>query len=202
MKVALIGASGQVGSRVLGELVDRGHPVTAIMRHPEKVALRAGITVRKGDVFDGAGLVKLLAGHDAVVSSVKFKDSDPPALIQAVKEAGVKRYIVVGGAGSLEIAPGLREVDGPNFPPHVRPEALLGAHFLELLRGCDLDWTFMSPSRIFFAGERTGKFRLGTDQLLVDANGKSSISFEDYALALVDELEKPRHLGRRFTVGY
>jgi putative NADH-flavin reductase len=202
MKVALIGASGQVGSRVLGELVDRGHPVTAIVRHPERVAVRAGITVRKGDVFDRTGLVKLLAGHDAVVSSVKFKDSDPPVLIQAVKEAGVKRYIVVGGAGSLEIAPGLREVDGPNFPPHVRPEALLGAHFLELLRCGDLDWTFMSPSRIFFAGERTGKFRLGADQLLVDANGKSSISFEDYALALVDELEKPRHLCRRFTVGY
>src|SRR5882757_1953806 len=133
MKVALIGASGQVGSRILGELLNRSHGVTAIVRHPEKVPAGAGVAVRKGDVFDRAGLVKLLAGHDAVVSSVKFKDSDPPSLIQAVREAGVKRYIVVGGAGSLEIAPGLCEVDGPNFPPHVRPEALRGADFLELL---------------------------------------------------------------------
>jgi putative NADH-flavin reductase len=202
MKIALIGASGQAGSRILSELLNRGHEVTAIVRHPEKVPARKGVLVKRGDVLERAALVKLLEGHDAAVSSVKFKDSDPPLLIEAVGEAGVKRYIVVGGAGSLEIAPGVREVDGPGFPPHVRPEALKGALFLDQLGASDLDWTFISPSRIFVAGERTGKFRLGTDQLLFDTNGKSSISFEDYALALVDELEKPRHVRRRFTVGY
>jgi uncharacterized protein len=202
MKIALIGASGQAGSRILAELLNRGHEVTAIVRHPEKVPQREGVLVQRGDVLDRPILVKLLKGHDAVVSSVKFKDSDPPLLIEAVREAGVSRYIVVGGAGSLGIAPGVREVDGPDFPPHVRPEALKGALFLDQLRASDLDWTFISPSRIFFAGERTGKFRLGTDQLLFDAQGKSSISFEDYAVALVDELEEPRHVRRRFTVGY
>ena len=202
MRIALIGATGQAGARILLELLDRGHEVTAIVRHPEKVPIRAGAVARRGDVLDRAALVKLLTGHDAVVSSVKFKDSDPPLLIQAVREAGVGRYVVVGGAGSLETAPGLREVDGPDFPPHVRPEALKGAQFLEQLRASELDWTFISPSRVFFAGERTGRFRLGTDQMLFDHNGKSRISFEDYAVALVDELEKPRHIRRRFTVGY
>jgi uncharacterized protein len=202
MKIALIGASGQAGSRILAELLSRDHTVTAIVRHAEKVPARSGVVVKKGDVLERASLVKLLEGHDAVVSSVKFKDSDPPLLIEAVRQAGVKRYIVVGGAGGLEIAPGVREVDGPNFPPHVRPEALKGVLFYEQLGASDLDWTFMSPSRMFVAGERTGKFRLGTDQLLVDSSGKSSISFEDYAVALVDELEEPRHLRRRFTVGY
>ncbi len=202
MKIALIGATGQAGARVLAELLERGHEVTAIVRHPEKVPVCAGVVARRGDVLDRAALVELMVGHDAVVSSVKFKDSDPPLLIQAVREAGVRRYVVVGGAGSLETAPGLREVDGPEFPPHVRPEALKGAQFLEHLRASELDWTFISPSRVFFAGERTGSFRLGTDQMLFDHSGKSRISFEDYAVALVDELEKPRHIRRRFTVGY
>lgn len=202
MKIALIGATGQAGSRILQELLNRGHQVTAIARHPDKVPAHAGVVAKQGDVLDRASLVTLLEGHDAAVSSVKFKDSDPPLLIQAVRQAGVGRYIVVGGAGSLELSPGLREVDSPNFPPHVRPEALKGADFLEQLRASDLDWTFISPSRIFFAGARTNRFRLGKDQLLVDQNGKSSISFEDYAVALVDELETPKHRRMRFTVGY
>lgn len=202
MIVALIGASGNAGSRILAELSRRGHEIRALVRHPDRVPALEGVTAHQVDANDGQALSALLRGADAVISSVKFKDTDPRGLIESVRRAGVTRYLVVGGAGSLEIAPGLREVDGPNFPPHVRPEALKGAEFLEQLRASDLDWTFVSPSRIFFAGERTGVFRIGSDQLLVDAAGKSSISFEDYAVALVDELERPAHVRRRFTVGY
>ncbi|MGA8096591.1 MAG: NAD(P)-dependent oxidoreductase [Steroidobacteraceae bacterium] len=202
MKVALIGASGNAGSRILAELVRRGHQVLALVRHPEKVPALEGVAAVPAEANDVAALSNLLTGADAVVSSVKFKDTETQGLIEAVRRARVKRYLVVGGAGSLEVAPGLREVDSPEFPPHVRPEALKGAEFLDQLRRSDLDWTFLSPSRIFFAGTRTGKFRLGNDQLLFDKAGKSSISLEDYAIALVDELERPRHIRARFTVGY
>lgn len=202
MKVALVGASGQVGSRILAELVRRGHQVTAIARNPEKIAAHAGVTPRKGDVFDKVGLVALLRGHDAVVSSVHFTASDPELLIEAVRESGVKRYFVVGGAGSLEVAPGVKLIDTPQFSAAYKPESGKGGEFLELLRNeRDLEWTFLSPSAMFVAGERTGVFRLGRDQLLTSDKG-SSISFEDYAIAAVDELEKPAHVRQRFTVGY
>jgi len=202
MKVALIGASGNAGSRILTELVRRGHRVLALVRHPENVPALEGVVAERADANDIPALSNLLTGADAVVSSVKFKDTDTQGLIEAVRRARVKRYLVVGGAGSLEVAPGLREVDSPQFPSRVRPEALKGAEFLDQLRQSDLDWTFLSPSRIFFAGTRTGKFRLGNDELLFDETGKSSISFEDYAVALVDELERPAHIRARFTVGY
>jgi len=191
MKVALIGASGNVGSRVIAELLSRGHTVTAIARHPEKISAQPGVTPKAGDV------------HDAVISAVRFSASDPKLLIAAVKEARVPRYLVVGGAGSLEVAPGKKLIDTPNFPAAYKPEAGAGGVFLDILRGDkDLDWTFLSPSALIGAGERTGKFRLGGDQLLTAPDGKSSISYEDYAVALVDELEKPGHSRRRFTVGY
>jgi uncharacterized protein len=203
MKVALIGASGNVGSRLLAELLSRGHTVTAIARHPEKISARPGVMPKVGDVHDQAGLALLLAGHDAVISAVRFSASDPKLLIAAVKEARVPRYLVVGGAGSLEVAPGKKLIDSPSFPEAYKPEAGAGGGFLELLRGeKNLDWTFLSPSAVIGAGERTGKFRLGGDQLLTAPDGKSSISYEDYAVALVDELEKPAHSRRRFTVGY
>jgi putative NADH-flavin reductase len=145
----------------------------------------------------------LLAGHDAVISAVRFSGSDARTLIDAVKAAGVPRYLVVGGAGSLEVAPGQKLVDTPTFPAAYKPEALKGGEFLQALRAeKDLDWTFLSPSAMIAAGQRTGKFRLGGDQLLSDENGKSSISYEDFAVAMVDELEKPAHSRRRFTVGY
>ena len=202
MKVALIGASGQAGSRLLAELTRRGHQVTGIARHPEKIAARPGVAARKGDVFDKAGIVALIKGHDAVISSVHFTASDPKILIEAVRESGVKRYFVVGGAGSLEVAPGVKLIDTPQFPAAYKAEASKGGEFLELLRNeNDLEWTFLSPSAMFVAGERTGKFRLGKDQLLTNEKG-SSISFEDFAIAAVDELEKPAHVRQRFTVGY
>jgi uncharacterized protein len=203
MKIAVIGASGNAGSRISAELARRGHSVTAIARNPEKIAAQANVTPTRGDVMDQAGLARLLAGHDAAISSVHFLASDPAKLIGAAKESKVGRYLVVGGAGSLEVAPGVRLVTTPGFPVAYKAEAEKGAAFLDLLRAeKELNWTFLSPSALFTAGERTGKFRLGIDQLLTSADGKSSISFEDFAVALADEIERPAHIRQRFTVGY
>ena len=202
MSIALIGASGNAGSRILKELSDRGHQVTAIARHPEEIAKLPNVTAKKGDVFDKDGLASLLKGHDIVVSAVPFTASDLRILIDAVKSAGAKRYLVVGGAGGLEAAPGVKLIDTPDFPDAYKAEAARGGEFLDLLRReKSLDWTFLSPSAVFAPGKRTGKFRLGKDRLLTTDKG-SGISFEDYAIALVDELEKPAHSRQRFTVGY
>lgn len=200
-KIALIGASGNAGSRILAELVSRGHEVTAIARHPEKIAALAGVTAVAGDVLD-PGLAEVLRGHDAVISTVHFTDSNPRRLIAAVRAAGVSRYLVVGGAGSLEVAPGQLLILQPDFLPEWRPEAAAGFAFLEYLRQVtDLEWTYLSPAAWFHPGERTGSFRLGKDELIVSDKG-SAISFEDYAVALVDELETPQHIRARFSVGY
>lgn len=202
MKIALIGATGRAGSPILQELVRRGHQVTAIVRNPEKVQAQVNVTPKKGDVFDRDDLATLLKGHDAAISAVHFLQSDPRKLIDAVKASGVKRYLVVGGAGSLEVAPGVMLVSTPEFPAAYNDEATKGGEFLDLLRQeKDLDWTFLSPSALFFEGPRTGMFRLGKDQLLTNEKG-SSISFADYAIALADEVEKPAHSRQRFTVGY
>jgi uncharacterized protein len=203
MKIAVVGASGNAGSRIVAELTRRGHAITAIARSPEKVAPQPGVTPTRGDVMDQGSLARLLAGHDAAVSSVHFLDFDPVKLIGAVKDSKVGRYLVVGGAGSLEVAPGVRLVTTPGFPVAYKAEAEKGAAFLDLLAGeTQLNWTFLSPQALFTAGERTGKFRLGTDQLLTAADGKSWISFEDFAVALADEIERPAHIRKRFTVGY
>lgn len=203
MKIAVVGASGNAGSRITAELARRGHAVTAIARNPEKIAKAANVVATRGDASDEAGLAQLLKGHDVAISSIHFLASDPAKLIGAAKASGVPRYLVVGGAGSLEVAPGVRLVTTPNFPPQYKAEAEKGGAFLDLLRQeKELNWTFISPSALFAPGERTGKFRLGTDQLLTGADGKSWISFEDYAVALADEIEKPAHVRKRFTVGY
>jgi uncharacterized protein len=203
MKIAVVGASGNAGSRIVAELARRGHAITAIARSPEKIAPQPGVTPTRGDVMDQGSLTRLLAGHDAAVSSVHFLDFDPVKLIGAVKDSKVGRYLVVGGAGSLEVAPGVRLVTTPGFPVAYKAEAEKGAAFLDLLAGeTQLNWTFLSPQALFTAGERTGKFRLGTDQLLTAADGKSWISFEDFAVALADEIERPAHIRKRFTVGY
>lgn len=203
MKIAVAGASGRAGSEITKELSRRGHTVTAIARNPEKIAKLTGVTAVKGDVLDLAGLTSLWSRHDVAVSSVHFLASDPQKLIGAAKASKVGRYLVVGGAGSLEVAPGVKLVTTPGFPAQYKAEAEKGGAFLDLLRQeNELNWTFLSPSALFVEGERTGKFRLGTDQLLADANGKSWITFADYAIALADEIEKPAHLKTRFTVGY
>lgn len=202
MKIALIGATGNAGSRILAELSRRGHAVTAISRHPEKIPELKGVTPLKADANDVAGLAAVLRGHDVVISAVHFTASDPRKLIEAVHAAGVGRYLVVGGAGSLEVAPGMKLIETPEFPAIYKAEAAAGGVFLDLLRKeTRLDWTFLSPSALFVAGERTGKFRLGGDQLLANEKG-SRISFEDYAVAMADEIEKPAHSRQRFTVGY
>ena len=203
MKIAVAGASGRAGSEIVKELSRRGHDVTAIARNPDRIAALPHVVPTRGDVLDQAGLARLWAGHDVAVSAVHFLASDPGKLIGAAKDAKVGRYFVVGGAGSLEVAPGVKLVTTPGFPAQYKAEAEAGSMFLDLLRqDRDLNWTFLSPSALFIEGERTGRFRLGADQLLADANEKSWISFADYAVALTDEIERPVHERQRFTVGY
>lgn len=204
MKIALIGATGLVGARVLAEALDRGHQVTAIARQAGALAPRAGLAALPLDVNDSAALTAALSGHDAAVISVKYTVVDGRPLVKAIAEAGVPRLLAVGGAGSLQVAPGVDLVDTPSFPQAYKGEALAAREFLRFLQGTDAapDWSLISPSALLQPGERTGKFRLGGDQLLVDADGASRISVEDLAVALVDELETPRHPRRRFTAGY
>ena len=203
MKIALVGATGNVGTRLISELTRRGLHVTAIARHPEKLQGQASVSPVSGDVQNENALAAVLAGHDVVIHSVKFLSTNASKIIAATKAAKVPRLLVVGGAGSLEVSPGLTLVNTPDFPAEYKPETLAGVEFLNVLRGeKELDWTFLSPSYFFAPGERTGKFRLGKDELLVAADGQSRISTEDFAIALVDELEQPKHSRQRFTVGY
>jgi putative NADH-flavin reductase len=158
---------------------------------------------KAGDVQDAEGLARAIAGHDAVIHAVRFQSTDPYKFIEAAKKAGVKRVLVVGGAGSLEVAPGKALIDTPEFPDAYKVEAAPGRDFLNVLRGeQELEWTFLSPSAMFAPGERTGKFRLGGDQLLANEKGESKVSMEDFAIAMVDEIERPQHIRQRFTVGY
>ncbi|TAN26276.1 MAG: NAD(P)-dependent oxidoreductase [Castellaniella sp.] len=203
MEVALIGVTGRVGSRLLAELLRRSHQVTGIARDIGKVTGRPGLVLESADANQPDQLAPLLKGHDAVFSALKFATADAAALIAAVKRAAVARLLVVGGAGTLEVAPGVQALDTPGFPDAYKPEATAGRAFLEVLRKeTQLDWTFVSPSAEFVPGERTGKFRVGLDQMLVGQDGKSWISMEDFAIAFVDELEAPKHSRRRITVGY
>jgi uncharacterized protein len=203
MKIALVGATGNVGTRLISELTRRGHHVTAIARHPEKLKKQDAVNPVTGDLQNESALAAVLAGHDVVIHSVKFLNTDASKIIAATRMAKVPRLLVVGGAGSLEVGPGLLLVNSPDFPAEYKPETLAGVEFLNVLRKQkELDWTFLSLSYLFAPGERTGNFRLGKDQLLVAADGQSHISTEDYAIALVDELEEPKHSRQRFTVGY
>jgi putative NADH-flavin reductase len=213
MKIAVIGATGFVGSAILQEALQRGHEVTAIVRHPEKVTPHPKLRPHKADVQKEGEVTQSVAGHDAVISAFNPGWSNPDiynqqirgtrAIIDGVKKAGVKRLLFVGGAGSLEVKPGVQSVDLPEFPVEYKQGALATREALNLLRNePSLDWSFLSPSADLFPGQRTGKFRLGTDQLLADTQGKSRISVEDYATAMIDEVEKPKHIRRRFTVGY
>lgn len=202
--IAIIGATGRAGGRLLEEALRRGHTVTAIARKAsEKLSGRSNVKAIDVDALDAAALEKAVAGHDAVFSAAHFATVPPAAIIGPVKCAGVKRLLVVGGAGSLFAAPGLKVIDTPNFPDAYRAEATAGGVFLDALRSeKELDWTFLSPSAEFVEGERTGEFRLGKDDLLVSAEGRSWITFEDYAIAFIDELEKPAHSRQRYTIGY
>jgi hypothetical protein len=203
MKIALLGISGRVGSRLAEELLKRGHTLTGIARNVANIEEKPGLCLKEADANQSEALAPLLAGHDVVISSTNFAFADPLAVIGAVKKAGAPRLMVVGGAGSLEVAPGMMLLDSPEFPDAYKPEAIGGIEFLKALNSeKELDWTFLSPAAEFDPGERTGRYRLGTDQLLIDAQGRSWISMEDYAIAFVDELEEPKHSRQRFAVGY
>ncbi|MGZ0782712.1 NAD(P)-dependent oxidoreductase [Pseudomonas saponiphila] len=201
--IAIIGATGRAGSQLLEEALRRGHSVTAIARNTAKIGQRAGVVTREVDVADSAALQAAVAGHDVVISAAHFSTIPASAIIDPVKKAGVKRLLVVGGAGSLLLPGGSKVIDSPGFPEEYKAEASAGGVYLDTLRKeQELDWTFLSPSAEFVEGERTGHFRLGQDDLLVSAEGRSWISFADYAIAMLDEVEKPAHRRQRFTVGY
>lgn len=216
MRVVLYGATGMIGSRILKELLARGHNVTAVVRDPSKLQPQENLKIEKGDMLDADSIAKLAWGADVVVSAyappVAGNGPDPAklhqlpdatrALIAGARRAGAPRVIMVGGAGSLEVSPGLQIVDSPGFPDAYKPIALAHRDAFYLLRDCDLNWTYFSPAMMIQPGQRTGKFRLGLDSLITDENGNSSISAEDYAIALVDEVEQGRHTKQRFTIGY
>lgn len=215
MKIALVGATGYVGAKLLEEAVNRGHVVTAIMRSPHKLPQNDLVLPAPADVTDVKALTRNFRGQDAIIHAyapprtdsvaerIEQQRAGTQAIIAAAKRAGVKRILAVGGAGTLEVAPGVRNMDRPEFPAAWEGGAKSTAVIKELLLAePGLEWTFLSPSHDLFPGKRTGKFRLGRDQMLVGPDGQSRISVEDYAVAMIDELEDQKHTGHRFTVGY
>lgn len=209
MQVALYGATGKAGSRILTELVARGHAVTAIVRDTAKISPQKGVTVVKGDVSSADAVAEKIKGAEVVVDAYGPPADDTDQLLPAtqniidgVKKAQVKRLIVVGGAGSLFVADGVTLIASGYLPKEYMPIAVSHAEALKLLEKSDINWTYFSPAGFFEPGERTGKYRLGKNELISDEKGVSRISMEDYAIALVDELEEPKHEGERFTIGY
>jgi uncharacterized protein len=217
--IALFGATGMIGQRILNEALSRGHKVTAIARDPSKIGdKRMNLTVKTGDILKPESVAAAAAGYDVVVSAYGPPQTDPQqviaaarSLIEGIKTANQKtgtstRLIMVGGAASLEVAPGVQLLDAPNFPPAWKGIASAHRDALQVLRAeaskAGVDWTYFSPAAFIQPGERTGKFRTGTDQLVADAKGESRISAEDYAVALLDEIEKPKSIGKRFTAAY
>lgn len=217
MKVALIGATGFVGSHVLTELTNRGHEVTAIVRDPSKVTLSNPLlTVKQADVFNTAELAAIFEGNDIVISAYNPGWTNPniyadflkgsASIQEATKKSGVKRYLTVGGAGSLEIAPGLQLVDTPEFPEAYKPGATAAREYLNILKNeTELDWTFLSPAIEMHqgtAGVRRGTYRTALDNPVFDEKGRSIISVEDLAVAIADETEQPKYIKKRFTAAY
>lgn len=202
MHVTVLGASGRAGSQITRELAARGHAVTAIARKPEAILAAENVAAVKGDASDAEALAVLIKGSDVVISALHF-DVSAETLLSALKTAGVPRLLVTGGAASLEVAPGVRLLDTPDFPAEWKPIAEGGVAFLDdLRREQQIDWTFFSPPTFIEEGPRLGRYRTGTDQLVVDDNGESRISFADYAIAMVDELERHNHSRTRFTAAY
>ncbi len=216
MKLVLFGANGSAGSCIAQEALSRGHQVSAVIRDSSRFTMRhERLTVVVGKVCDPVSVAEIVKGHDAVISAAgpgAAIANDPTqapmvvqaahALIEGLKQAGVDRLIVVGGAGSLEVAPGVQLVDTPNFPEQYRPASLAHRESLKVFQQSDLDWTFFSPAAEFESGERRGVFQIGGNQLLMDAAGKSRISVQDFAIALLDEVENPHFLRRQMTAAY
>ncbi|WP_306394869.1 NAD(P)-dependent oxidoreductase [Telluria beijingensis] len=215
MHIALIGATGFVGAAVLSTLLQRGHQVTALVRDASRLAPQAGLTVKVADAYEPEAVAAAVRGADAVVSAFNPGWTDPAlydnfmrgsdAIVRGVEASGVRRLLVVGGAGSLFVAPGVQLVDTPAFldhvPPHIVPGAQAARDALATLRAnATLDWTFLSPPAMLGQGEATGSYRVGGDDLLMDGDQPAGIAVADLALAIADELEQPRHLRSRFTV--
>jgi putative NADH-flavin reductase len=207
MNVVLYGATGNSGQRILQELTSRGHQVTAVARDTSKIPSTAKAV--KDDLSNVEAIASIIAGADVVVSAYAPPQDDTDALlgvterqIAAVKKAGHARLIVVGGAGLLEVAPGTSLIASGYLPEAYLPIAKSHEKALGILKASDINWTYFSPAGFFEPGERTGKFRLGTTNLIANEKGNSRISFEDYAVALVDEIEKPAHERGQLSIGY
>lgn len=214
-KVVLIGASGFVGSALLKEALNRELEVTAVVRHPEKIKIEnENLRVKKADVSSLEEVAEVCEGADAVISAFNPGWNNPNiyketievylTIIDGVKKADVHRFLMVGGAGSLFIAPGVRLMDSGEVPENLLPGVkALGDFYLDFLRKeKEVDWVFFSPAADMRPGVRSGRYRLGKDDMIVDAVGNSHISVEDYAAAMIDELEYPKHHQERFTIGY
>ncbi len=202
-KIALIGASGKIGTKITAELLSRGHTVTGIARSPEKIAAQKGVTAVAGDFTNPQAIAGALKGHDAIISAASFIPGQAEQLIALVRASGVKRFLMVGGAASLQTEDGKKVIDGLQLPDAWKAPIMEGIRTLSLLRDVkDVDWTFFSPAIQIGPGERTGKFRLGKEQVVKDAEGNSKISYDDYAIAMVDELERGQNIKGRFTVAY
>lgn len=203
MNIVLAGATGNIGSRILDEALRRGHRVTGLSRDPAKLAARSGLQAKKANTAEVAAFADALKGHDAAILSVKWNENDVHQVLDALRKAGVKRCLFVVGAGSLLRTDGRTHFDHMAEkgiqPPTSKPAALALA---EVQKVAGLDWTAISPPASIQPGERTGKFRLGRDHLLEDDKGKSEISREDFAIAILDEIEKPKHIRQRFTAAY
>jgi len=213
MKIALFGATGHLGQGILEEALARGYDVTAIVRDPARLTQRSDkLKVVTGDVAQAASWLDAVRGVDAVVASLSARrDGNPDSvpdnagvLLDNLPKAGVKRLLWVGGAGSLDVAPGVKVIDDPHFPDAWKPEANAQGNALEVFRAskADVDWTYISPAALIEDGERSGKYRVGGNQLLVDANGVSRITVPDYAVALLDRIEQHDALRQRITVAY
>ena len=214
MKVAIIGASGFVVTPLTREALSRGHQVTAIVRNPEKILVKdPHLSVVKGDVFQADQISALVKGHEAVISAYNAGWGNPNLytdfltgskdIQEATRKAGVKRFLVVGGAGSLEIAPGLQLVDTPEFPEAYKAGATAARDYFNFLKGeKELEWTFISPAILLQPGERTGKYRIGKNSPVFDEHHESKISVEDLAVAILDALDQHLHVRERFTIGY
>ncbi len=212
MKIALIGASGYVGKALLKEAVSRGHTVSALVRNPDKVEKAAGVSAKAVDVNDSKALSEAIGGADVVVSAFNGGWGDPDiykkhragsdSIRDSAKAAG-KRLIVIGGAGSLYAPDGSQFVDGEHFPGEYKDGARAARDALgDLRKETALDWTFLSPPFLLKPGERTGKYRVGGENPIFNDKGESTISVEDLSVAVLDEVEKPKHSRQRFTIGY
>ncbi len=218
--VVLIGATGFVGKALLNELLSRGHKVTALVRNAAKVEVKNDlVTVVEGDATDIATVKELAAGTDAVISAYNAGWGNPrqyelnkennPKILEAVKQAGVERFFIVGGAGILYVAPGsdVRVFEAGGLPEDWIPgvKSMYEFYLETVSKEQDIDWVYLAPAGNLGnlqPGTRTGKYRVGTDTLLTDAEGNSFISVEDYAVAMIDELETPKHHKELFTVAY